>query len=78
MNCVPATQRYSKEDINVHCYGRKCELGWGWNGSSNRLIPVEGKPPNVTSEVKNNWESLYTIILSSTSIPCWVSFLLVF
>ena len=58
------------------CDGRECKLGWGWNESSFRLIPVEGEPRNATSEAVNQCE-YYVFPLSSTILPCWVSFLFI-
>ena len=58
------------------CIGRECKLGWGYNESLNRLIPVEGKPRNVISEAVNQWE--YSVVnLSSTDLICWVNLLFI-
>ena len=57
-------------------YGRECQLGWGWNEDLNLLIPVQGKPPGVASQVKNTWNySNWPSTMSSTHIECSVSFL---
>ena len=55
-------------------WGRECKLGWGWNQDLDVLIPVQGEPPNITSEVKNEWD-YSTWNVSSTDIECWVSVL---
>ena len=58
------------------CDGCECKLGWGWNESMARLIPVEGRPRNITSKALN--QSVYSVYsLSSTVLICWVSFLLI-
>ena len=38
------------------CIGRECRLGWGYNESTGKLIPIDGEPLNVQSEVVNKWE----------------------
>ena len=54
-------------------WGRKCKPGWGWNQYLDLLVPVQRKPPNVTSRVTNFW--FYGVWdMSSTDIKCWVSF----
>ena len=55
------------------CWGRECKLGWGWNRDLNLLIPVQGEPPNVTSEIKNEW-GYWPYNLSSNNLQHWVSF----
>ena len=53
--------------------GRECKLGWGWNRDLGVLIPVQGQPPNVTSQGCSEW-GYYPYTVSSTDIQCWVSF----
>ena len=56
--------------------GRRCQLGWGYNESLGRFIPINGQPPSFTSEVMGDWE-YHASDLSSTGIIHDVSFLLV-
>ena len=58
------------------CNGRECKLGWGYNKSLDRLIPVEGEPRNVISQAVNQWQ-YFILNLSSTALIHWVSFLLI-
>ena len=37
------------------CIGRECKLGWGYNESTGQLVPINGEPLNVESEVLNEW-----------------------
>ena len=49
--------------------GRGCKLGWGYDLSLNRLIPVEEGPPNIKrTYMKGNCKFVYS--LSSDTIPC--------
>ena len=58
------------------CLGHECKLGWGWNESSFRFIPVKGEPRNVISEAVNQcW--CYAYSFSSISLLHWVSFLFI-
>ena len=59
------------------CFGRKCKLGWGYNESYFRLIPVEGTPCNITSEVANQL-GYYVFALSSKDPIYLVSFLVIY
>ena len=54
-------------------WGRECKLGWGYNKSLYLVVPVEGEPPNVTSEIRDHWEH-WIYNLSSTDVYHWVSF----
>ena len=54
------------------CDGRECKLGWGYNKSLDRLIPVEEEPRNITSDAVKQWW-YFTDPLSSTDLVCWVS-----
>ena len=57
-------------------FGRQCKPGWGFDILWNRLIPVEGEPPNVTSQIESRWNyDLGEFI--STDIDYLVSFLFV-
>ena len=53
------------------CYGRECKLGWGYNKSLNHLIPVQEKPPTVTTRA---WDLKgYNVSnVMSTEIENWV------
>ena len=57
----------------MDCCGRECKLGWGWDESTNRLIPVEGNPSDFKTNDKNEW--MYDCYLSSSDIQPFVSFL---
>ena len=58
------------------CFERECKLGWGYNQSLDLLIPIEGKPPGIKLEEKNEWDYLRrSCNLSSTKIYDSVSFL---
>ena len=56
-----------------YCWGRECKPGWGYNEYLNLLIPVQGRPPNVTSEVDCWWGYDWPENLSSSDIFCKVS-----
>ena len=53
-------------------WGRECKLGWGYNKDLGLLIPVQGGPLNVTSEVRNI-KSYDIFSVSSINIQYWVS-----
>ena len=59
------------------CWGRECKLGWGCNQDFKILIPVQGEPPNVTSEVGNGWERCLPNNLSSIDISYEASLLFI-
>jgi len=52
------------------CNGRECKLGWGWNQSLSKLIPVEDTPVNATSKTMHNWNCC-VYLLSSDILHCW-------
>lgn len=54
--------------------GRKCELGYGYNESLNRLVPITEKPKKISKKNKKNWE-YFVYPFSANNIPHWVSFL---
>ena len=56
-------------------WGRECKLGWKYNWDFGLLIPVQGKPLMVTSEINNRWEYYRPFSLSSTDIHFKVNFL---
>ena len=58
------------------CVGRECKLGWGYNKSLNRLIPIKGEPRNITSKAVNEW-GYFVGPLSSTVLFPWVSLLFI-
>ena len=60
----------------VIVFGRECKLGWGYNESLDRLVPVEGKPNNIALNIDSEWR-YYVYNLSSTNIVFSVSFLLI-
>ena len=37
-------------------WGNECKLGWGYHLTLNKLIPVEREPPNIKSQVRNEWK----------------------
>ena len=37
-------------------WGSECKLGWGYHRTLNKLIPVGEEPPNIKSEVRNEWK----------------------
>ena len=53
----------------IDCYSRECKLGWGYNESLNLLIPVEGQPVNVKSELQSDcW---YGVVGFSSGFPTY-------
>ena len=73
--------------IGGFCYGRACQLGWGYNQSLDLFIPIEEKLPNSVHTIDDEWEfynessapktnkrwSSCVYSLSSTIIPYWAS-----
>ena len=52
-------------------WGRECKLGWGYNESLERLIPVEVEASDIKSETCNLWKCSVRSS-SSTNIRYWV------
>ena len=54
--------------------GRACKLGWEYNKSLCRLVPVGEQVFNIISKAKNEW-SYIVFDLSSTDVNYLVSFI---
>ena len=54
-------------------WGRECKLGWGYNESLERLIPVDVEVSDSKPETWSSWECSVRSA-SSTYVRYWVSF----